>query len=179
MLSGPFHYEHVPARVTLPWRVGNASDNVVANFPTEEAARAHCARLNRDFIDSIPAHFRGLPLTLAAVTRVSVERSTRWHPGGLTDWSIADWAVAMAGEAGEACNAVKKLKRVEEGIANLNESDRTLATREAAIAAIGDELADTLLYLVLLAARCGIDLDAAVAAKFNATSERYGFPERL
>jgi NTP pyrophosphatase (non-canonical NTP hydrolase) len=85
----------------------------------------------------------------------------------------------MVGEAGEACNAIKKLRRVEEGLANKNDEGRTLDTRDKAVAAIGDELADTLIYLSLLALRLGINLEAATVRKFNAVSDRYGFPEKL
>lgn len=118
-------------------------------------------------------------LTFRAVTEANVARCDRWHKGGLNDWSVADWAVAMAGECGEVCNAVKKLRRVEDDIANISDEGRLLATREEAIAKIGEELADTFLYLNLLAVRLNINLDEQIAAKFNATSERYGFPERL
>ena len=34
-----------------------------------------------------------------------------YHP--ISAWSPTDWACAMAGECGEACNLVKKLKRLE------------------------------------------------------------------
>jgi len=118
-------------------------------------------------------------LTFAEVTAVNVARCDRWHKNGLTDWNVADWAVAMAGEAGEVCNAVKKLRRLEDEIANISDPDRQLSTRQEAIAKIGEEIADTFLYLNLLAVRLGIDLPAEVVRKFNATSERYGFPERL
>lgn len=121
----------------------------------------------------------GKRLTFAKLTRVNYARCKRWHPGGIDEWSPSDWAVAMVGEAGEACNAIKKLRRVEGNIANKNDEGRTLATRAQAIDAIGDELADTLLYLSLLALRLNIDLEAATVRKFNAVSERYGFPERL
>jgi NTP pyrophosphatase (non-canonical NTP hydrolase) len=119
------------------------------------------------------------PLTFAEVTAANLERCDRWHAGGIADWSVADWAVAMAGEAGEVCNAVKKLRRVEDEIANISEPDRQLSTRAEAVAKIGEEIADTFLYLNLLACRLGIDLPSEVVAKFNRTSERYGFPERL
>lgn len=118
-------------------------------------------------------------LTFATVTQANVARCDRWHRGGLADWSVADWAVAMAGEAGEVCNAVKKLRRVEDEIANISDADRQLSTRAEAVKKIGEEIADTFLYLNLLAVRLGIDLPTEVIAKFNATSERYGFPERL
>lgn len=118
-------------------------------------------------------------LSLDDIQYTSIERSNRWHVGGVNDWSVADWALAMAGEAGEVCNAVKKLKRVTDGIANENDPGRRLTTQAEAIEAIGAELADTVLYAVLVAARCGLSLEACVVKKFNATSERYGFPERL
>lgn len=118
-------------------------------------------------------------LTFAEVTHANVTRCDRWHKGGMNDWSVADWAVAMAGEAGEVCNAVKKLRRVEDEIANISDPDRQLSTKQEAIAKIGEEIADTFLYLNLLATRLGIDLPTEVIAKFNATSTRYGFPERL
>lgn len=119
------------------------------------------------------------PLTFAYAQAISIARSNRWHQGHLDAWSVADWAVAMAGEAGEVCNAVKKLRRVEDGLANENDPGRRIETVEAAHAAIAEELADTVLYAILLAARINVDLGQAVAAKFNKTSERYGFPERL
>jgi NTP pyrophosphatase (non-canonical NTP hydrolase) len=91
-----------------------------------------------------------------------------FHP--LNDWSPAEWACAMAGEAGEACNAVKKLRRVHDGTNTAKDPQ----TRDEAIAAIAAELADTVIYCDLLAARLGIDLGAAVRAKFNVVSERMG-----
>ncbi|MGE4085966.1 MAG: hypothetical protein AB7H93_23520 [Vicinamibacterales bacterium] len=113
----------------------------------------------------------GLPI--AVVQRVSAARSAGWHRGGVADWSLSDWATATAGELGEACNVVKKLNRVRDGI-------RGNTVDEAALRAqLAEELADTLLYLVLFAERAGIALDAAVMAKFNAVSEREGFEERL
>lgn len=118
-------------------------------------------------------------LTFKEVTQLNLARCNRWHEHGITDWSIADWAVAMAGEAGEACNAVKKLRRVEDEIANISDPARQLSTREEAIRQIGEELADTFLYLNLLACRLGINLADEIVVKFNKTSERYGFPERL
>lgn len=120
-----------------------------------------------------------MALTFERVTRENLARCRRWHAGGIEEWSVADWAVAMAGEAGEVCNAVKKLRRIEDGLANISDPARQLSTRQEAVDKIGEELADTFLYLNLLACRLGVDLAAAIVAKFNATSARYGFPERL
>lgn len=53
-------------------------------------------------------------------------------------WSPTDWATAMAGECGEACNMVKKLRRLDDGkqLANIPPD------RADIINAIGDEIAD-------------------------------------
>jgi hypothetical protein len=97
-------------------------------------------------------------LTFAEVTEANVARCQRWHAGGLDGWSVTDWSNATAGELGEVCNAIKKLRRVEDGIANISDPGRLLASRDEAVAVIGEEIADTFLYLNLLACRLGISL---------------------
>jgi NTP pyrophosphatase (non-canonical NTP hydrolase) len=78
------------------------------------------------------------------------------------EWSPSDWMTCVLGELGEAANILK---------VEMRDHNRS-APKDAA--ALADELADTLLYLDLLAARCGIDLAAAVRAKFDRTSLRVG-----
>ena len=121
---------------------------------------------------------QGVSLTFKRLYEVAATRSVRWH-GALDAWSPSDWAVALAGEVGELCNAVKKWNRIRDGAANVNDAGRMITSEAEAVAKIGDELADVIIYAPSLAARLGIDLEAVVAAKFNAVSERYGFPERL
>ncbi len=103
----------------------------------------------------------------------NLARCSRWHPGGVNDWSMSDWATAVAGELGEACNVIKKLNRVRDGLPGNTVSEETLKLQ------LGAEIADTMIYLDLLAARAGLDLAAHVIGKFNAVSVRMGFPERL
>ncbi len=112
-------------------------------------------------------------LSFATLRRINLERCGHWHPTGLTEWSLSDWAVAFMGEAGEALNVVKKLKR--DGDAVTGNDD----TRDELIAKLGEELADTIIYADLLAARAGIDLGRAVVEKFNKKSVELGFRERL
>lgn len=84
----------------------------------------------------------------------------------VNEWSPTDWATAMAGECGEACNFVKKLRR-------LDGADRALDSPESRAElriCIADELADLVIYTDLLAARLKLDLGLAVKAKFNAVS---------
>mgnify|MGYP000146046256 CR=1 FL=1 len=75
----------------------------------------------------------------------------------------------LAGEVGEACNVIKKLERERMGIRG------SRATREQ----LAEELADIVICTDLIAMDAGIDLDAAVQAKFNATSEKVGLKTRL
>jgi NTP pyrophosphatase (non-canonical NTP hydrolase) len=86
------------------------------------------------------------------------------YPGFTLDaWSPTDWACAVAGEVGEACNLIKKLRRGE--IVSLED--------------IGFELADAVISIDLLAARLDIDLGEAIREKFNIVSERRGSNARL
>ena len=89
-----------------------------------------------------------------------------FHP--LNSWTPAEWACAMSGEAGEVCNAVKKLRRLQDG----TNTEKDPQTEEACIVAIGKEIADTIIYLDLLAARLGINLSVVVPAKFDEVSQR-------
>jgi len=75
----------------------------------------------------------------------------------------------LAGEVGEACNVIKKLERERMGIRGSRDTVEHLA----------EELADVEICNGLIAMQAGIDLDAAVVAKFNATSEKMGLKTRM
>lgn len=115
-------------------------------------------------------------LSFDDVTDVNLQRCKRWHPGFPNDdsWSGADWSNAMCGEAGEAANVVKKLRRLEGGY-----KDYRPLVKEELLEKLGDELADTFLYMNLLASKYGVDLPDAIARKFNFVSAAQDFPERL
>lgn len=115
-------------------------------------------------------------LNFSQLQATNVERATRWHKGGVDEWSVNDWLVAMGGEAGEALNAGKKHRRILSGI---QQHGNVPADLDAAVDKIMEELADTVIYADLVASRLGRRLGEAVVAKFNAISEREGFPERL
>lgn len=119
-----------------------------------------------------------LPLSFAYLAIVNAARSNRWH-NGKNPWSISDWGVALAGEAGEVCNAIKKMRRIEDDIQNLNAADRQLNTVEEAKKKIAEELADVVMYCDLLAHQLGASLEDEIIRKFNEVSQRYDFPERL
>lgn len=112
-------------------------------------------------------------LMFSELRRANVRRCSKWHPGGVADWSLSDWFTATAGELGEAGNVIKKLNRVRDGLVGNSHTPEQLRDM------LGDELADVAIYLDLLAEAAGVNLAAAVVRKFNAVSERNGFPDRL
>src|SRR5271166_2680542 len=109
-------------------------------------------------------------LDLATLRAADLERAQMWHGGTIKGWSTMEWAAAMCGEAGEAANVAKKLKRMDDGIVSAN----NFCSREDGVRELAKELADTLIYIDLVAAREGIDLAKAVIDAFNRVSEREG-----
>lgn len=93
------------------------------------------------------------------------------HP--LSGWSTSDWMTATMGELGEAANVAKKLNRVRDGIPGNKETEAELR------AAFAEEIADTFIYLDLLAQSAGIVLEEAVIAKFDKTSKKIGYDNKL
>jgi NTP pyrophosphatase (non-canonical NTP hydrolase) len=114
-------------------------------------------------------------MDLSELRAANLARAPYWSPLGLEVWTPLEWAGAMCGEAGEAANVAKKMRQLEQGIPT-REGERELVELTGRL---GEELADTLIYLDLLAARCGIDLSQAVRAKFNATSDEFNMPVKL
>jgi NTP pyrophosphatase (non-canonical NTP hydrolase) len=85
-----------------------------------------------------------------------------------------EWAAAAAGELGELCNALKKQRRRADKIKRIGANKPIPTKRDVA-----DEIADTVLYLDLLAAREGVDLGEAIRRKFNEKSDETGSKIRL
>lgn len=120
-----------------------------------------------------------LPLTFEELHAISYQRALRWHPGGLDEWNIAEWSNAMAGEAGEACNATKKLRRIECKMQQADGDTVAPKTLAEARAKVAKEVGDTVIYADLLARQAGFTLEECVRMAFNQISEREGFPERI
>lgn len=106
--------------------------------------------------------------TFTNLRDANIARDKEWNTGA-ERLSLTFRATELAGEVGEACNVVKKLERERLGIAGSRDTIEHLA----------EELADILICTDLLAMDAGIDLQAAVAAKFNATSEKVGLRTKL
>jgi len=94
-------------------------------------------------------------------------RQKEWDPTDKIDLSYR--GNELAGEVGEACNVIKKLERERYGIRGSRDTIEHLA----------EELADVIICVDLIAASMGIDLNAAVIQKFNATSEKLGLKTRF
>lgn len=118
-----------------------------------------------------------MKLTFDLVSEANRSRCAEWHKD-MEPWTGADWGNAMAGEAGEACNIVKKLRRLETKM-----RDDGLRPHEqdalGLIEKLGHEIADTYLYLDLLAGHYDIKMSKVIRRKFNLVSEQRGFEHRL
>jgi NTP pyrophosphatase (non-canonical NTP hydrolase) len=96
-----------------------------------------------------------MSLSLHELRRANVSRCEK-HFHKLNSWSSTDWACALAGEVGELCNFIKKMKRGE----------------DIPIKKLAKECGDILCYLDLLSASLNIDLAEATIDKFNEVSKR-------
>jgi len=114
-----------------------------------------------------PAQRSPEPLTLAALRAANAVRQKEWDRGDVI--TLEYRGNELAGEVGEACNVVKKLARERLGIRGSRATAQQLA----------EELADVMICVDLVAMHAGIDLAAAVVAKFNLTSEKNGLATRL
>jgi len=72
------------------------------------------------------------------------------------EWTLSDWSNALAGETGELCNWIKKIRRGD----------------KVDVAEAGKELADIVIYADLLAEELGLNLADCIRSKFNEVSER-------
>jgi len=99
-------------------------------------------------------------LTFAELRRINVARCTEAWKHPLDSWTIADWLVAIGGEAGEALNLVKKLNRERDGIIGNSKAASDLLDD------LADELADGVIYADLTLAR----LDASLSPRQDIVS---------
>ncbi len=106
-------------------------------------------------------------MKLNDLRKANVERNKEWDKDGVLTPSFR--GLEIGGEVGEALNIVKKLERERLGIRGSRDTVEHLA----------EELADVIICADLLGMDYGIDLGAAIIAKFNATSEKHGLSIRI
>jgi NTP pyrophosphatase (non-canonical NTP hydrolase) len=97
----------------------------------------------------------------------NIARQAEWCPDQVPDLSFR--GNELGGECGEAQNVIKKLERERHGWRG----------SRATLDDLAQELADVVICADLCAVTAGIDLGAAVVAKFNATSEKVGLKTML
>jgi len=91
----------------------------------------------------------------------------------LSGWGMSDWFTATMGELVQAANVAKKLNSVRDGIPGNSETQEELKKQ------LSDELANTFIYLDLLAQSQGIDLENAVITKFVKTSAKLVYKSEI
>lgn len=110
----------------------------------------------------------GTGLTFGALRRANEKRLPQFRDkhGAIahavadgSDWSPAEWGNAVAGETGELCNILKKIRRGD-------------MTMEEARNEVAKECADIVTYVDLTALQFNIDLGEATRDKFNEVSAR-------
>lgn len=114
-------------------------------------------------------------LTFRQLREAGIKRCEK-HFHKVNEWSPSDWATALAGEVGEACNFIKKIRRLK---SKHFKGDKSRKHKKELYKATGKEIADALCYLDLLAARMGFQLDDLVKQKFNEVSDRVGSKIKL
>lgn len=101
-------------------------------------------------------------LTFEDFQALNARRCNEAFRHGVHDWPIQNWALAIAGEAGELCNIVKKIVR----------GDFALSDKRVEML---DELADIITYCDLAITRLGGHTDLVLMRKFEIVSQRYGW----
>lgn len=102
-------------------------------------------------------------MDLTTLRNANRQRHVEWTKGN--DIPLSFRGLELAGEAGEACNELKKLERFRMEMVGGKED----------IHGLREELADVLICVDLIA----MDLGDALKAKFNKTSEKYGLATKL
>ena len=99
------------------------------------------------------------------------------------DWTVSDWALAVAGETGELAEVLLLYSLMTMSLGKAENIMKKMRRKDfdgdIAISDISEELADVVIYLDMLADSLGIDLGKAVVYKWNKKSEQFDIPLRL
>ncbi|HEX4285274.1 MAG TPA: MazG-like family protein, partial [Terracidiphilus sp.] len=103
-----------------------------------------------------------MEMTFKQFQQLNAQRCVEKFHREIDEWTPQQWALCIAGEAGELCNVLKKVMRGDV---------RLFEVRANVIA----EIADVMTYCDLLMTRMGVDTASEVARKFNEVSKRVEF----
>ncbi|MDQ7775289.1 MAG: hypothetical protein Q4615_04900 [Paracoccus aminovorans] len=140
---------------------------LMSAYDLAKAAHRDFALADCQFADLCASGQQVRALTLSKLQAAHVARQDEWCPGQKPDLSFR--GNELGGECGEAQNVIKKLERERHGWRGSRDTVDHLA----------EELADVIHCAVLVAITAGIDIEPAVVAKFNDTSEKNGLSTRL
>lgn len=116
-------------------------------------------------------------MNISEFQRINAIRAKRWHQDGKTNWNLLEWAGAMCGEAGEAANVAKKARRIEMELPN-KLSGLDISNYPELRFQLGREVADTIIYGLIILSELDLDASAVLSDVFNKKSNEYGFPEK-
>lgn len=105
---------------------------------------------------------------LKKLQKAAKKREKYWNPDGV-NIPVSFRFMELSGEAGEVCNAGKKLARHE--LSMVGGSDD--------ITNLQEELGDVMICCALIANHYNIDLWKSTVSKFNKTSDKHGFPVKI
>lgn len=109
-------------------------------------------------------------LTFNQFQLANEERCKAGFKHDLSGWSLLEWAGAMAGEVGEACNKAKKLKRIDGNLKGNKAQDDYPTLTEA----MAHEIGDAIVYGFLTLSAAGYNAEEVIRHVFNTKSNEIG-----
>ena len=99
------------------------------------------------------------------------------------DWTVSDWALAVAGETGELAEVLLLYSLMTMSLGKAGNVMKKMRRKDfnpaVVVDDISEELADVVIYLDMLADSLGIDLGGAVIYKWNKKSDQLDIPLSL
>ena len=152
--------------VALLWEVGEVCE-VIADDSLPHSRAALAPEIG-DVFAYLDLFAHAARLDVVQVIHEPV-RAAKPAEGYTPEW----WGVVLSMHAGKLCDVVKKLNRCRDNLCGNRVSEAEL--REE----LKSRIAKLATRLTQFAAAQGLDVAECARVKFNAVSERLGFPERL
>lgn len=116
-------------------------------------------------------------VTLRDIAHYHRQRNKLWHAGS-EPWTLADWSNAAAGEMGEVCNVIKKIRRLQTGMKGAQLRNQGTDTSEL-VDKVKGEIGGLIIYLLSLCDALQIDMTDAIRDEFNKVSDEQGFDVKI